>query len=701
VDDGTALMPQLHRLRLLMTPADTALLLADTNVMSNDLLGLTVVHDERQVYYDVGVHLQSSERGRDAPSRQGFTVKMHPEQPFRGFLETVTMDRSGGYSGLGGTHGEILLWHAINHAGGLLGFECDLVQVFAPDPQLNGTAMLRISGFDGNYFDEQFKGNGHGDLYKLELIYYPTTTLTGDPQAPKLPQPDSVINVDIQDWGNDPENYRWVFLKENNTDIDDYSQLMAFSKSFSLTGAALQTRTAQLLDSDEWMRTLAFKAFTGDADTFTVGLNHNFMVYFRQDDGKALGLLWDEDYSFALPVNAAFPGTSSPGTYNIVKLPDNYRRYYNHLLDLMTTTINSTHLSPWAKRYAGLLGEDWSGVVNYLQQRANFIRATMPLTTAFAITSNGGRGFATNGSPVSLAGSAPLTVNDIRVNGVSYPITWVSLTNWVVSVPLFNYSNLLAVQAFDNYGAMLTSSLSIVVTNLGATAPRPVVFNEWMAKNNGPGGFSDPIDGKYSDWFELYNPNGSAADISGFYLTDDLSNPIKSQVPTGTVIPPYGFLLVWADKDTSLNGSGTNGDLHANFKLPESGMTLALFTANGTLQSAVTFGSQVTNVSQGLFPDGNTNGVYFFTNWSPRASNRLGPPPSPQIGAFVAQAGGTFAFQASAIPGRTYRVEFKDDLNAPTWTTLGADLTATGSQIVVTDGPVGIAQRFYRVMLVP
>ena len=150
-----------------------------------------------------------------------------------------------------------------------------------------------------------------------------------------------------------------------------------------------------------------------------------------------------------------------------------------------------------------------------------------------------------------------------------------------------------------------------------------------------------------------------------------------------------------------MNGSGTNGDLHANFKLPESGMTLGLFAANGRLQNTVTFGSQLTNVSQGRFPDGNTNAVYFFTNWSPRASNRLGPPPSPQLGTFVVQSGGAFTFQASAIPSRTYRVEFKDLLNAPTWTTLGADLTATGSQILVTGTLASAAQRFYRVMLVP
>ncbi len=702
VDDGTASMPQLHRLRLLMTPADTALLLAATNVMSNDRLGLTVIYDEREVFYDVGVHLQSSERGRNDPSRQGFTIQMHPEQPLRGVMETVTLDRSGDHAGIGGTQDEILLWHAINHAGGLLGFECDLVQVFAPNPQLNSTAMLRISGFDGDYFGEQFPDAGNGNLYKLELIYYPTTTLTGDPQAPKLPQPDNVLNVDIKDWGNDPENYRWVFLQENNADLDDYSQIMTLSKSFSLSGSALQSQTAKLLDSDEWMRTLAFKAFTGDPDTFTAGLNHNFLVYFRPDNGKALGLLWDEDYAFAASVTAAFPGSTSPGMYNIVTLPDNYRRYYNHLLDLMTTTINSAHLTPWAKRYAGLLGEDWSGVVNYLQQRADYIRSKLPLTTTFAITNNGGSGFATASSPVTLGGTAPLMVKDLHINGVSFPITWLSLTNWTVSVPLINYSNFLAVQGFDNYGALVTNaSVSIVVTNFGAPAPLPVVINEWMAKNNGPGGFADPVNGTFDDWFELYNPNSSAADISGFYLTDDLSNPTQSQVPGGAVIPPHGFLLVWADKHPELNGSGTNGDLHVNFKLPQSGMTLGLFAANGAMQNAVTFGAQLENVSQGLFPDANTNAVYFFTNWTPRASNHLGPPPSPQLSGFVPQAGGTFTFQASTIPGRTYRVEFKDQLDAPTWTILGTDLTATGSQIVVTGSLVGTAQRYYRVMLVP
>ena len=495
VDDGTAVMPQLHRLRLLMPAADATSLHQPTNVMSYDKKGTTVIYDERQVFYDAGIHLQSSERGRNDTSRVGFTITLPGDQPFRGVQNTITIDRSGGWGGLGGRHGEILLWHAASHAGGgLLGLNCDLVQCFAPRTIENSTGILRMSAFDGDYFDGQFKNGGDGNLYKLELFYYPTTTVDGNPQSPKLPQPDEVTQVEIQNWGDSKENYRWIFIQENHADQDDYSQIMAVCKAFSLTGTALESQTSQLVDVDEYMRTLAFKAFTGDADTYTAGLNHNFKLYIRPEDGRALGLLWDMDYSFTLGVTAGYPGTGSPTTYNLVMLPNNYRRYCNHLLDLLTTTINSTYLGPWAARYAGLLNQDWSGAVSYLQQRADYIRGTLanPLAAPFLISNNGGNNFATSNSTVTLTGIAPLTVKSIEVNGLSIPVTWTSLSNWFLTVPLPGYTNRLALQGVDSQGNHLAGSVdSIIVTNKGGTSLQPVVINEWMADNAGPGGFPD------------------------------------------------------------------------------------------------------------------------------------------------------------------------------------------------------------------
>lgn len=703
VDANEPRMTQLQRFSLLMSTADANLLHAPTNVMSNDRLGLTVVYNEREVFYDVGVHLQGSQRGRNDSSRVGFTIRFNEDQLFRGGQKGINLDRSGGYSGNGGRHDEILLWHAVNHAGGgMLGLECDLAQVFAPRRQEDSTALMRLAAFDNDYFDSQFPNGGDGQRYMLELIYYPTTTLTGDSQSPKLPQPDDVLQVDIQNQGNDPENYRWIFEQENHADLDDYSQAVALNQAFSLTGAALDTQTRRLMDVDQWMRTLAFKAFTGDGDTYTAGLNHNWKIYFRPGDGKALGMLWDMDFAYVQPINSSFPGGGSPNTYRIITLPDNLRRYYNHLFDILTTTVNSNHLDPWAAHYAGLLGQNWGSAVDYLQQRANYIRSTMPLTTPFAITSNGGNNFATTNAQVLMAGTAPLTVKEIEVNGVSQTITWTTLTNWNLTVPLPAFVNFLTFQGVDNYGNPIPNATdSITVTNLGTLAPGPVVINEWMAANAGPGGFADPLDGLFQDWFELYNPNDVAVNLSGFHLTDNLSQPTKWQIPANTVIAPRSFLLVWADSDINQNGFGSYGDLHTSFSLSLSGEALGLSAPDGTPQHQVVFGPQLQNVSQGLFPDGNTNGIFAMTNWSPRASNRFGAPPAPQLAGFKVDTNGAVWFESEVIPNRTYRVEYKDDLNAPSWLPLGGNRTATGPVLTVTDSIADRPQRFYRMVLLP
>jgi hypothetical protein len=162
----------------------------------------------------------------------------------------------------------------------------------------------------------------------------------------------------------------------------------------------------------------------------------------------------------------------------------------------------------------------------------------------------------------------------------------------------------------------------------GASNPPPppvtVFINEWVASNvNGPGGYADPADGHYDDWIELYNSSSQPADISGFYLTDTLTNKLQWRVPDGTIIPAGGFKLVWADGDVDQSGTGTNGDLHANFKLDKAGEAIGLFAVVGTAVAqvdAVTFGPQTNNVSQGRYPDGSAT-IVLMTTPTPRGPN--------------------------------------------------------------------------------
>jgi hypothetical protein len=127
----------------------------------------------------------------------------------------------------------------------------------------------------------------------------------------------------------------------------------------------------------------------------------------------------------------------------------------------------------------------------------------------------------------------------------------------------------------------------------------PVVINELLASNNS---LADP-QGEFDDWIELYNLGNAAVDAGGMYLTDDPSAPTKWRIPLGqaaqTTIPPHGYLLIWADRDTADPG------LHASFALDAGGEELVLLQADGvTVIDSISFGEQRAGVSYGRFPDG-------------------------------------------------------------------------------------------------
>lgn len=227
--------------------------------------------------------------------------------------------------------------------------------------------------------------------------------------------------------------------------------------------------------------------------------------------------------------------------------------------------------------------------------------------------------------------------------------------------------------------------------NNPASAPTPVVISEWMADNAAPNGFPDPADGKFQDWFELYNPNTNAFDLSGYFLTDTLSQPDKWQIPNNTIIAAKGFLIVWADNEPLQNG--LNADLHANFQLSNGGEAIGLFAPDGTPQSTVTFGPQFQNVSQGRFPTGNTNQTYWFmTNSTPRSANAYpamnNAPSLTPIGNRTVTAGLTLALTASGfdVDAPPQSLSYSLDPGAPTGASINPTTGFFAWQTAATNG---------------
>ncbi|MCH2225541.1 MAG: CotH kinase family protein [Crocinitomicaceae bacterium] len=90
--------------------------------------------------------------------------------------------------------------------------------------------------------------------------------------------------------------------------------------------------------------------------------------------------------------------------------------------------------------------------------------------------------------------------------------------------------------------------------------------------------------GENKDWVELYNTSSSPADISGFYLSDKPGNPLKWQVPTGTIIPANGYKIIFCSKRNTTSGT----EIHTNFSLTQTkGEWIILSNTLGNIVSSL------------------------------------------------------------------------------------------------------------------
>lgn len=160
-------------------------------------------------------------------------------------------------------------------------------------------------------------------------------------------------------------------------------------------------------------------------------------------------------------------------------------------------------------------------------------------------------------------------------------------------------------------------TLTVIVTNFSPyKAVASVVINEVMSSNSTI--FADP-QGGYDDWVEIYNNGDQAVNIGGMYLTDDLDNPTKWQIPLDlpavTTIDPDGYLLIWLDDDVWDSG------LHASFKLSSDGEDIGLYADDGvTALDQKTIPPLPSDTSYGRDPN-NLDDWLFFEQPTPLAKN--------------------------------------------------------------------------------
>ncbi|MGV3532108.1 MAG: lamin tail domain-containing protein, partial [Chthoniobacteraceae bacterium] len=377
--------------RIVMLTEDSNFLHSPTQVMSDDPRGATVIYRENEIYYDVGVRLKGSQRGRGSNIRVGWHLRFPPHDAFLGAHITMTIDRSG--AGDQFSQKEILVIHALNRAGNIPGSYDDLVRVIAPRAVHTGSAMMQKARFSDVFLDGQWDNGADGPMFEYELIYYPTTTQGGSVEGLKLPQPDNVVGTAVTGLGANKEAYRWHYLQKNNRQADNYATIMAAATAMGLpSGTQFLNETRAKLDVDQWLRAFAIQQLFGIGDSYAVGGQHNAVFYTRPTDGKTLYFPKDMDFTFS---QGATSGIAAGDLSKLIADGANRRAYYGHLLDIIDRSFNTTYMGPWAQHYTSFLeGENLTVWMSYINQRSNYVRSQVNGAipqVAFNVTTNGGQ----------------------------------------------------------------------------------------------------------------------------------------------------------------------------------------------------------------------------------------------------------------------------------------------------------------------
>jgi len=662
--------------RIIMTPADAALLHEFVNLMSDDLLGCTIVHNEREVYYDARIRLHGSMFSRTSPSSTGFTVKFPSDHLFRGSCDSLVVRRSAMV--------ESFLKHLLNKAGGLPANYDDIIHLISHRSDNRGPARLNPANYDDTFIDSQFENNNDGTVFKFEGIRIYQATDDGTPEGNKLPQPvDFAWSYDLSNLGDDPEQYRWSIMIGSQRARDDYSRIVNMGKAFVLSGTALQNAIGSAVDVEEWARLFAIQNLFGIADIYGVDNPHNVAFYVRPDDGRVVALQNDWQFAFNLSTSASIYGKQN--VFKMLNLPVYRRVYQGQLLDLLDAVGDSAYITRWAQHYSAVTGENYTGAPGYIASRSASIRSQLAPQIPFEITSNGGNPFSVNTPSAALQGRAWINVREIRLAGQTYPlpIQWLDAVQWRVQAPLNIGENPITLIAYGYNGAPVGEDSIIITSTASGFAQRDNLrITELLYHPSEPNaaeagaGF---VDKNSFEFIELMNIGSSNLSLIGVRFTAGITFDFSGSSVTN--LAAGSRLLLVKSRSAFEFRYGTNLPIAGEFsgQLDNAGELIQLVDSFGGIIHEFVYGDAAPWPAQA---DGqgpsleivDTGGNYGnAANW--RASAVSGGTPgrnSAGLPLFIAirYEGTQIQMDFEAAAGQGYTVFWTENLSEGQWSTL-------------------------------
>jgi spore coat protein CotH len=469
---------------------------------------------------------------------------------------------------------------------------------------------------------------------------------------------------------NDTADYKQYYTLKSSNQLQPWEDLVDVCQVLDTASVStLENSVANVLDLDRTLWYLASEIIFSDDDSYIYKGKMDYYVYYDEVTGRMTPLEYDANSVMETNTVTWSPfynatNANYPLLYKLLAVPSIRQRYLAHFRTLIEEALDSTTAIQKLDGFKSMIDtmvqndpkklytysqftSDVDDLKDFIVNRRNYVKSNSEVNKIPPTISNV--------NYISSAGPwiSPTANEDVIITSDASSTYGIDHLNMYYATGI--YGNFTKVLMYDDgahgdgtsgdgiFGATLPGQSSgqwvrfyveAVAANTEKTvsySPKGaehnvyvfqvtpsiasninVTINEVMASNTIT--VADSL-GEYDDWIEIYNLSTTSQDISGYYLTDNSLNLIKFEFPAGTIIAPNDYLIVWADED------GSQGDLHANFKLSGSGEHLLLLNNNLEIVDEITFGTQTTDIAFARVP----NGTGSFINQSPTfdASNNL------------------------------------------------------------------------------
>jgi len=433
---------------------------------------------------------------------------------------------------------------------------------------------------DSDMVKEFYPGDADGHLYKMQPWFEFPASHAG-----------SYIDFNNASWCNlmpylttgaakKTARYRYTFeIRRTGDSANNFTNVFSLIDAASAPSASNYVASMEsLADMENWMRVFAANHAAGNWDSFGAQNAQNLYGYVGAQGVKYSLMMFD--FNIVLGNSGSWgPGADlytfnaqDPNLQNVFVNPAFRRMYVRALQELVNGPLTASNSTPLLDAKYSVFAANGLTSIEGTASIKNWL-ASARSSIASQISSQTGAPFTVNppsmtGSNVAyLTGTAPVNIKTVWINGIEWPVTWLSLLSWRVAVPLNSGTNLFSVVGVDRKGQVVAGAnggASVVFDGEMASPVGRIVINEIMYRPRVP----------EAQYLELYNTSSNTMfDLSGWQLRG-----LAYAFPPGSFIAPNGFLVLAGNRGAFAAAYGARVSIFDTFSgaLSSSGQTLTL-----------------------------------------------------------------------------------------------------------------------------